>query len=170
MNSNSNSFNLNFLLFVLRLKCLLFNAPRSRYMNEAEAANATVHARNHTSGTATIFTDAQAAIWRMTSGDPGPGQKHAIMTRNLSRPPAPGDQVSSSRVSFGDPRGQVRERRFPLPSSSDNVQTRLLGKEVGRIARLGEGEAQQDEEPQVPTSEKQKLDPTVARANNLFDV
>jgi len=37
--------------------------------------------RNHAVGTVTIFTDAQAAIWRMTSGDPGPGQKCALEAR-----------------------------------------------------------------------------------------
>jgi len=30
---------------------------------------------------ATIFTDAQAAIWRMISDDPGPGQKYALEAR-----------------------------------------------------------------------------------------
>ena len=29
----------------------------------------------------TIFTDAQAAKWRMTSDDPGPGQRYAIAAR-----------------------------------------------------------------------------------------
>jgi len=29
----------------------------------------------------TIFTDAQAAIWRMASQEPGPGQKYAIQAR-----------------------------------------------------------------------------------------
>jgi len=29
----------------------------------------------------TIFTDAQTAIWRMTSDDPGPGQTYAIAAR-----------------------------------------------------------------------------------------
>ena len=37
--------------------------------------------RNHALGAVTIFTDAQAAIWRVTSDDPGPGQKYAIMAR-----------------------------------------------------------------------------------------
>jgi len=36
---------------------------------------------------------------------------------------------------------------------------------VGRSTKLGKGDAQQDEEAQVSTSEKQKPDPTVARAN-----
>jgi len=35
----------------------------------------------HHVGTVTIFTDAQAAIWRMTSDDPGPGQKYALEAR-----------------------------------------------------------------------------------------
>jgi len=35
--------------------------------------------RDHALGTVTIFTDAQAAIWRMTSDDPGPDQKCPIM-------------------------------------------------------------------------------------------
>jgi len=34
--------------------------------------------RTHTVGTVTIFTDAQAAIWRMTSDDPGPGHQYAL--------------------------------------------------------------------------------------------
>jgi len=29
-----------------------------------------------------IFTDAQSAIRRMASGEPGPGQKYALETRN----------------------------------------------------------------------------------------
>jgi len=37
--------------------------------------------RNHTLGTVTIFKDAQAAIWRMTSDDPWPGQKCALESR-----------------------------------------------------------------------------------------
>ena len=37
--------------------------------------------RNHTLGTVTIFTDAQAAIWKMTSDDPGPGQRYALEAR-----------------------------------------------------------------------------------------
>jgi len=38
-------------------------------------------ARNHTLGTVTIFTDAQAAIWRMSFDDPRPGQKYALEAR-----------------------------------------------------------------------------------------
>jgi len=38
-------------------------------------------ARTHTVGTVTIFTDAQVAIWRMTSDDPGPGQQYALEAR-----------------------------------------------------------------------------------------
>ena len=37
--------------------------------------------RSHTIGSVTIFTDAQAAIWRMTSDDPAPGQKYALEAR-----------------------------------------------------------------------------------------
>jgi len=37
--------------------------------------------RNHAIGIVTIFTDAQAGIWRMTSDDPGPGQKRALGAR-----------------------------------------------------------------------------------------
>ena len=37
--------------------------------------------RNYALCTVTIFTDAQAAIWRMTSDDPEPGKKYAIMAR-----------------------------------------------------------------------------------------
>ena len=37
--------------------------------------------RSHTIGAVAIFTDAQAAIWRMTSDDPGPGQKYALEAR-----------------------------------------------------------------------------------------
>src|ERR1700712_3248412 len=37
--------------------------------------------RSHVIGAVTIFTDAQAAIWRMTSDDPGPGQKYALEVR-----------------------------------------------------------------------------------------
>ena len=37
--------------------------------------------RSHATGAVTIFTDAQAAIWRMTSDDPGPGQKCALEAR-----------------------------------------------------------------------------------------
>jgi len=33
--------------------------------------------------TVIIFTDAQAAIWRMTSDDSGTGQKYAIEARKL---------------------------------------------------------------------------------------
>jgi len=38
--------------------------------------------RSHTVGTVTIFTDAQAAISRMTSDKPGPGQKYALQARS----------------------------------------------------------------------------------------
>ena len=38
-------------------------------------------ARSHTIGAVTIFAYAQAAIWRMTSDDPGPGQKYALEAR-----------------------------------------------------------------------------------------
>jgi len=37
--------------------------------------------RSHTVGSVAIFTDAQAAIWRMTSNEPGPGQKYALEAR-----------------------------------------------------------------------------------------
>ena len=37
--------------------------------------------RRHVFGTVTIFTDAQAAIARMTSDEPGPGQKYALQAR-----------------------------------------------------------------------------------------
>jgi len=37
--------------------------------------------RSHAIGAVTIFTNAQAAIWRMTSDDPGPGQKYALEAR-----------------------------------------------------------------------------------------
>jgi ribonuclease HI len=37
--------------------------------------------RNHALGLVTIFTDCQAAISRMASDDPGPGQKYAIEAR-----------------------------------------------------------------------------------------
>ena len=54
--------------------------------------------RDHALGTVTIFTDVQAAIWRMTSDDPGPGQKYVIMTGKRS---AQRNRVSASR--FGVP-------------------------------------------------------------------
>jgi len=34
--------------------------------------------RNHTIRSVTVFTDAQAAIWRMSSDGPEPGQKYAL--------------------------------------------------------------------------------------------
>ena len=37
--------------------------------------------RSHAIGAVTIFTDAQAAIWIMTSEDLGPGQKYALEAR-----------------------------------------------------------------------------------------
>jgi len=37
--------------------------------------------RNHTLGLVTILTDCQAAIGRMASDEPGPGQKHALEAR-----------------------------------------------------------------------------------------
>jgi len=37
---------------------------------------------SHTVGTVTIFTDAQAAILRVTSDKPGPGRKHALQARS----------------------------------------------------------------------------------------
>jgi len=37
--------------------------------------------RRSTPAKVTIFTDAQAAIWRMASQEPGPGQKYAIQAR-----------------------------------------------------------------------------------------
>jgi len=37
--------------------------------------------KNHTLGLVTILTDCQAAIGRMTSDEPGPGQKHALEAR-----------------------------------------------------------------------------------------
>jgi len=45
-----------------------------------------------------MFTDAQAAIWKMTSDDLGPGQKYAIMARAYISPPsAPRNQTSGSK-------------------------------------------------------------------------
>jgi len=38
----------------------------------------------HAIGAVTIFTDAQAAIWRMASDDPGPGQKYALEARRYT--------------------------------------------------------------------------------------
>ena len=59
--------------------------------------------RNHALGTVTILTDAQAAIWRMTSNDPGPGQKYAIMARkHIVRQRAGPDLPSNSRHSVND--------------------------------------------------------------------
>jgi len=37
--------------------------------------------RKHTIGSVTVFTDAQAAIWRLSSDEPGPGQKYALEAR-----------------------------------------------------------------------------------------
>jgi len=37
--------------------------------------------RRHTLSTVTVFTDAQVAIARMTSDEPGPGQKYALEAR-----------------------------------------------------------------------------------------
>jgi len=37
--------------------------------------------RNHAIGSVTVIADAQAAIWRMTFDDPGPGQKYALEAR-----------------------------------------------------------------------------------------
>jgi len=37
--------------------------------------------RNHALGSVTIFTDCQAAIGRMASDEPGPGQKYALEAR-----------------------------------------------------------------------------------------
>jgi len=53
--------------------------------------------RNHTLGTVTIFTDAQAAIWRMSSDDPGPGQKYAPEPGITSPPSVPKIPTSGSR-------------------------------------------------------------------------
>ena len=41
----------------------------------------TAAGRRNKLGNLSIFTDAQAAIWRMASHDPGPGQKYAIAVR-----------------------------------------------------------------------------------------
>jgi len=63
---------------------------RMGYNQEAYAAECATLARvlrtsHHKLGTVTIFTDAQAAIWGMTSDDPGPGQKYAIQARRHIR-------------------------------------------------------------------------------------
>jgi len=53
--------------------------------------------RNHAIGSVTIFADAQAAIWRMTSDDPGPGQNTPSKLGNTSPPSAPKSQMYESR-------------------------------------------------------------------------
>jgi len=102
-------------------------------------------AKDHTLGTVTIFTDAQAAIWRVTSDDPGPGQKYAIMVRKHtaalhakepgvcpSHQDIEGNEIADEWakqaadepdargvewLDFKFPHGIVRKRRFPLPRS-----------------------------------------------------
>jgi len=43
------------------------------------------------------FTDAQASIWRMTSDDPGPGQKYAIEARKHITALRAGNEASASK-------------------------------------------------------------------------
>jgi len=61
--------------------------------------------RHHALGTVTIFTDVQAAIWKMTSDDLGLGQKYATMARSTSPPSVPRNRVSASRFGGALPPG-----------------------------------------------------------------
>ena len=54
--------------------------------------------QGHAYGTVTIFTDAQAVIWRMTSDDPDP-DKYAIMARKHIAALRAKNRVSASRFS-----------------------------------------------------------------------
>ena len=54
---------------------------------------------------------------------------------------------------FTNSRGQVRERRFLLTRSLVNVKCGFSEKNV-RCEKLGEGEVQHDEQPQVPSQRK----------------
>jgi len=133
-------------------------------------------------GIVTIFTDAQAAIWRMTSDDPGPGQKYAIMAR-AHRRKEPGvcieirwcpshqgieaneiadewakqaadepDAHGEEWLDFKDPHGIVRKRRFPLPRSLANFK-RDFSERKCREARTGSAPKQ------VPTERKAETGP-----------
>jgi len=59
------------------------------------------------------FTDAQAAIWRVTSDYPGPGQKYAVAAGNIPPNSAVGDQKSRSRSGGGPATAKLRKTRRP---------------------------------------------------------
>jgi hypothetical protein len=103
----------------------------------------------------TIFTGTRAAIRRMASAEPGPGQMYVTMARKHIRHYGGPDRVSSSR-SAGDQRiqvSQVTRRTMSGPSSRgrsrthtawngyrperDQSQAGDLGEEVERSPLLG---------------------------------
>jgi len=53
------------------------------FEQEAYGAEYAAIARALETAARSNFTDAQAAIYRVTSDDPGPGQKYAIAARKL---------------------------------------------------------------------------------------
>ena len=122
-------------------------------------------------GTVTIFTDAQAAIRRVTSDDPnarGHGQKAHRCTprqgaRSASRDPVvsgpPGHRrkrkwaklAADEPNAHGVPRGRVSQRRFPLSRSLGNLKRGSSEKKwAGAQGWAKKLETQQDEKPEVP--------------------
>jgi len=65
----------------LRMDCPGHGLGPEAYDAECARALQVAAARNHTLGLVTILTDCQAAIGRMVSDEPGPGQKYALEAR-----------------------------------------------------------------------------------------
>ena len=98
--------------------------------------------KRQTLGHLTIFTDAQAAVWRMTSGDYGPDQlKYAVAaappqgTRNLDRDPVVSQPLRIERNEKADEWAKmVADELTRLPPRGVvptlgpvRMQTRILG-------------------------------------------
>jgi len=66
---------------------------------------------------------------------------------------------------FRDPRGQVRKRKFPLPRSLANVKRGFSEKKWAEAKGWAKKRLDKTKNRKYRPSEKQKPDPTVARAN-----
>jgi len=149
---------------------------------------------SHAIGAVTIFTDAQAAIWRMTSDDPGPGQKYALEARRYiaalhakepnakieirwcpSHQGIEGNEVADEWAKLAadepdahgvewfsttNPDGSVSEKKFPLPRSLANVKRGFVDVKGWTRKQLARTRNRK-----YRPCEKQKPDPTVAKAN-----
>jgi len=118
-------------------------------MQNAQQLQGHSASRNHALGTVTAFTDAQAAVWRLTSDDPPKSRSGGAQATKA---------LKGARWLTSGPNSPLRSQ-MPTEWSGSisglsqgslaNVKCGF-SKEVGRGQGLGQGEARLNQEPQVP--------------------